>query len=119
MTLWLIPVWPLLSFLVVGLFGRRLGRRAVGWIASLSVGLSLVASVRAVAQLVALPEDARRLGEVLGGWIGVDGFTANWGLLLDPLSAVMILVVSGVGFLIHVYSIGYMDHEPDFARFFA
>jgi NADH-quinone oxidoreductase subunit L len=116
--LWLIPVWPLIGFLVNGFLGRRIGNRAVGAIACGSVGLSLLASVGAVRELLARPPEARRVGEVLGPWIGAGTFQADWGLLLDPLSAVMILVVSGVGFLIHVYSIGYMHLDPDYPRFF-
>jgi len=119
LNLWLIPLPPFLGFVVLGLLGRRLGRRVVGGVASGCVGLSLLASLRAAADLLALPESGRRASAVLAPWIGVDGFRADWGLLLDPLSAVMILVVSGVGFLIHVYAVGYMAHERDYARFFA
>ncbi len=116
--LWLVPVWPLLGFLVNGFFGRRMGKRAVGLIACGSVGLSLLASLLLAAGLLALPADARRVSQVVAPWIGAGTFQADWGLLLDPLSAVMILVVSGVGFLIHVYSIGYMHADRDYPRFF-
>jgi NADH-quinone oxidoreductase subunit L len=116
--LWLIPVWPLLGFLVNGLFGRRLGRPVVAKIACGSVGLSLLASVKAVWELLGRPHDDRQINQVVAPWIGVGSFQADWGLLLDPLSAVMILVVSGVGFLIHVYAVGYMHDDPDFPRFF-
>ncbi len=117
-SLWLIPVWPLLGFLINGFVGRRIGKGAVGAIACGSVGLSLLASMGAVGKLLARPHEARRVEQVLGPWIGAGNFQADWGLLLDPLSAVMILVVSGVGFLIHVYSIGYMREDPDYPRFF-
>ena len=117
-SLWLIPVWPLLGFLVNGFFGRRIGKTAVGSIACGSVGLSLLASLGALGKLLARPAEARRVEQVLAPWIGAGNFQADWGLLLDPLSAVMILVVSGVGFLIHVYSIGYMREDPDYPRFF-
>ncbi len=116
--LWLIPVWPLLGFLTNGFFGRRIGKGAVGIVGCGSVGLSLLASLAAVAELLALPPGARRVSQVLGPWIGAGNFQADWGLLLDPLSSVMILVVSGVGFLIHVYSIGYMHADPNYPRFF-
>ena len=116
--LWLIPIWPLLGFLVNGFFGRRLGRSVVAKIACGSVGLSLLASVRAVWELLGRPHDDRQINQVVAPWIGVGSFQADWGLLLDPLSAVMILVVSGVGFLIHVYAVGYMHDDPDFPRFF-
>jgi len=117
--LWLIPVWPLLGFLTVGLLGRRLSRPQVAGLACGSVGLSLFASCLAVRGLLALPESGRRVEQVVAPWISVGGFRAEWALLLDPLSAVMILVVSGVGFLIHVYSIGYMHDDRGFSRFFA
>ena len=116
--LWLIPLWPLLGFLVNGFFGRRLGKPVVAKIACGSVGLSLLASIRAVWDLLDLPPGARRIEQVVAPWIGVGSFQADWGLLLDPLSAVMILVVTGVGFLIHVYSVGYMHDDRDFPRFF-
>jgi NADH-quinone oxidoreductase subunit L len=116
--LWLIPIWPLLGFLLNGFFGRRLGKSLVAKIGCGSVGLSLLASLGAVWDLARLPQDARRVEEVMAPWIGVGGFRADWGLLLDPLSAVMILVVSGVGFLIHVYAVGYMHDDRDFPRFF-
>jgi len=116
--LWLIPVWPLLGFLINGFFGRRIGKGAVGIVACGSVGLSLLTSVVAVAELLALSAEGRRVTQVVAPWIGAGNFQADWGLLLDPLSAVMILVVSGVGFLIHVYSIGYMHEDPDYPRFF-
>jgi NADH-quinone oxidoreductase subunit L len=116
--LWLIPVWPLLGFLVNGFFGRRIGKTAVGTIACGSVGLSLLASLGALGKLLVRSPEARRVEQVLAPWIGAGNFQADWGLLLDPLSAVMVLVVSGVGFLIHVYSIGYMHEDPDYPRFF-
>jgi len=117
-SLWLVPIWPLLGFLINGFFGRRIGKGTVGVIACGSVGLSLLASLVAVVELLALPHEARRVTQILAPWIGAGNFQADWGLLLDPLSAVMILVVSGVGFLIHVYSIGYMHEDPDYPRFF-
>jgi NADH-quinone oxidoreductase subunit L len=117
-SLWLIPIWPLLGFLVNGFLGRRLGKPLVAKIACGSVGLSLLASVKAVWELLGRPHDDRQINQVVAPWIGVGGFQADWGLLLDPLSAVMILVVSGVGLLIHVYEVGYMHDDRDFSRFF-
>ncbi len=116
--LWLIPIWPLLGFLLNGFLGRRLGTAAVVKIACGSVGLSLLASVKAVWELLERPAEARQVEQLVAPWIGVGSFRADWGLLLDPLSAVMILVVSSVGFLIHVYAVGYMRGDRDFPRFF-
>jgi NADH-quinone oxidoreductase subunit L len=82
-------------------------------------------SAGAVLELSRLPENARHFETSLGTWIpvgplgGAASMTAiPWGFALDPLSAIMILVVTGVGFLIHVYSVGYMEHEEGFSRFF-
>ena len=118
LNLWLIPLWPLLGFLVNGFFGRRISKRAVGAVACGSVGLSLLTSLLAVGQLLDMPAEARRVEQVLASWIWVGDLRADWGLLLDPLAAVMILVVTGVGFLIHIYSIGYMHDDRDYPRFF-
>ncbi len=123
--IWLIPILPLFGVAINGLFGNRLSRRAVGLIGCGVVLAALVVSAGAVIELSRLPEDARYFETSLGTWIpmgpvGGAGTTAviPWGFALDPLSAIMILVVTGVGFLIHVYSVGYMEHEDGFARFF-
>lgn len=123
--IWLIPILPLFGVAINGLFGKRLSRRAVGLIGCGVVLAALVVSAGAVLELSRLPEDARYFETSLGTWIpmgpiGESGTvtTIPWGFALDPLSAIMILVVTGVGFLIHVYSVGYMEHEDGFARFF-
>jgi NADH-quinone oxidoreductase subunit L len=82
------------------------------------VFVSFLLAVRAVLALGALPPDARTLVDPVYTWFRVGDFHANVSFLLDPLSAVMILVVTGVGFLIHVYSVGYMAHDHSFQRFF-
>jgi NADH-quinone oxidoreductase subunit L len=111
-----IVLLPAFGFLWNLLLGRRLP-----WSAKLvgpgAVLAALVVSVLAVLQLHAMPEHAA-LHDVVFPWIKVGTFEADLAFWLDPLSAVMILVVTGVGFLIHVYSIGYMDHDPDVPRFF-
>jgi len=134
--LWLVPLLPFAGFAVNGLLGARfLSRRVVGLIACAAVLASFVLSAGAIAGLNLIaqaPEDlasgrAPRFTQDLFEWMpmgqtpeGAD-LSVRWSYLLDPLSAVMLLVVTGVGFLIHVYSIGYMEHEPHpaFARFFA
>jgi NADH-quinone oxidoreductase subunit L len=124
--IWLIPVLPLVGVAVNGLFGRFMSRRAVAWVACGVVLLSLVVSVGAVAELSGLKETARHFETELGTWLplgslgpGGEGLRIGWGFALDPLSAVLLLVVTGVGFLIHVYATGYMAHEEGYARFFA
>ena len=124
--LWLIPLLPLAGVAVNGLLGGRMSRRAVGLVACGVVLGSFLLSVGAVVALAGLPEGARYAEtEVLGTWLpmgplagGGESLHLSWGFALDPLSAVMILVVTGVGFLIHVYATGYMEHEEGFARFF-
>jgi NADH-quinone oxidoreductase subunit L len=132
--IWLIPLFPLLGALLMLLVGQAfsLPRRAapprllVSLICPGMVLLSFLLSCGAVWQLSHLP--ARIHQVVLFTWIAglpfhtaggaLATFQADWGFLLDPLSSVMILVVTGVGFLIHVYSVGYMAHEGGYYRFF-
>ncbi len=116
--LWMIPALPLAAVGLNLLVGDRLGRRGVGWLACASVGLAFALAVRAVLELGALPADHRILIDTVYTWFQVGDFSADVAFQLDPLSAVMALVVTGVGFLIHVYSIGYMAHDPSIRRFF-
>jgi NADH-quinone oxidoreductase subunit L len=116
--LWLIPALPLAAVLLNLLLGDRLGRRGAGWLACGAVGPSFAWSVLSVLRLAALPEAQRAIVESVYTWMRVGDLSVDVSFLLDPLSAVMILVVTGVGFLIHVYSTGYMAHEPGFRRFF-
>src|SRR5512143_1482503 len=111
--LWIIPALPLAAVLLNLAVGHRLGRRAIGWLACGAVGLSLLAAARAVLRLAAVPEAQRAAGLVEHAytWMRVGSFSASVSCLLDPLSSVMVLVVTGVGFLIHVYSTGYMGHD--------
>jgi NADH-quinone oxidoreductase subunit L len=127
--IWTIPLFPAAGALINGLLGKRLPKRAINVIACGLVGLALLFSIGAVNQLLHLPVHERHvevdvftwipagLGELRSG--GLAPFLIQWGFQLDPLSAVMILVVSGVGFLIHLYSAGYMAHEGGYYRFFA
>src|SRR6266496_3689873 len=116
--LWMIPALPLAAVGLNLLVGHRLGRRGVGWLACASVGLAFALAVRAVLDLGTLPADHRILIDNVYTWFQVGDFSADVAFQLDPLSAVMALVVTGVGFLIHVYSTGYMGHDPSFRRFF-
>jgi NADH-quinone oxidoreductase subunit L len=116
--LWIIPALPLAAVALNLLVGDRIGRRGSGWLACGAVGLAFVASLRAVLHLAGLPEGERQIVETAYTWMRVGDFRVDVGFLLDPLSSVMILVVTGVGFLIHVYSVGYMAHDPSIRRFF-
>src|SRR5437868_611346 len=118
MPLWLIPALPLAAVALNLSIGDRLGRRGTTWLACGAVAAAFAVSLRAVLQLAALPETQRQIIQTSYTWMRVGGFQADVGFLLDPLSSVMVLVVTGVGFLIHVYSTGYMAHDPSFRRFF-
>ena len=117
--LFLIPLLPLIGFLINGLLLGRLPKPVISLVACGSVGLSLVLSIASFFELKALAPEARQITQTLFSWISADLFNVNMGFLLDPLSAVMILVVTGVGFLIHVYSVGYMGHDKGYGRYFA
>jgi NADH-quinone oxidoreductase subunit L len=116
--LWLVPLMPL-AVAAINLFaGRRLGRLA-GMVAAVAVAVSFVLSIMLVVDLLGVPAEERVRLSHLFDWISVGDFTVGATLRLDLLSATMILVVTGVGLLIHVYAIGYMDGDPRFGRFFA
>lgn len=112
----LILALPLLGALVNLFFVRR--ERAAGWIASAAVGLSFVATVVSVAMLATAPDGSQRLSVTLWSWISLGSLQVPFGLLFDPLTAVMTLLVTGVGGLIHVYSVGYMHGDVRPVRFF-
>jgi NADH-quinone oxidoreductase subunit L len=115
----LIPVIPAFSALVLALVGRRLGRSIAGKLASGAVGASFFLAVVGFADVVGMPAGERSITVELFNWIASGSFSAKAALVLDPLSSIMALVVTGVGFLIHVYSLGYMADDRDFSRYFA
>jgi NADH-quinone oxidoreductase subunit L len=126
--IWLIPMFPLAGAVLMFFLGRRLSNAAVSAICVGSVAISFVFALGAFFQLLGMPEVQRVAEKILFEWVpagpfhmtsgAIGNFTADWGFLLDPLSAVMILVVTGVGLLIHIYSTGYMANEGGFYRFF-
>ena len=115
---WLIPFLPALGALVLLLLGPRLARKWVALKACSTVFLSLVLSTVAFAALIGSPEGSPRLVKTLFSWIVSGSFSITLAFSFDPLTAVMCLVVTGVGFLIHVYSVGYMTGDRDYARYF-
>ena len=112
--LWLIPALPFAGFLINGILGRRFSKVAVNAIAIGSVLLSFAWALKAVLSLGETP-----ISEHYFDWIVADGFRVGCDFAVDRLTAVMLLVVTGVGSLIHIYSIGYMAHEGGYYRFFA
>ena len=116
--LYLYPLFPLIGFLILIAFGRSLRGSLAGWLGSLAVFASFVV---AVLNFFTLGSAGRPVHELLWTWLPdvARGGNLSAGLYLDQLSAIMTLVITGVGFLIHVFSIGYMADDPRFARFFA
>ncbi len=117
--LWLIPIVPLAGATVNGLAGKRMSKSAVSIIACGAAGISFVISLISFFSLLKLAPEQRHVLQVFFTWIASGDFVAKAEFLLDPLSSVMILVVTGVGFVIHVYSIGYMHAENGYYRFFS
>src|SRR6187431_364654 len=115
----LVPLLPLLGFLIVALSGKRLAQGATSVIACGSVLISFIISIYLFTQLLASPEDHRFFSVTIFDWIKTGGFSASISFLVDPLSSLMLLIITGVGFLIHVYSIGYMHDDAGFNRFFS
>jgi NADH-quinone oxidoreductase subunit L len=126
--IWLIPLFPLAGAALMLFIGRKLPNSAVNVICVGSVFLAMCFAFGAIWQLVSRPATERVVSYNLFDWVPagimhmnsgrVMDFHVPWGVLMDPLTAVMLLVVTGVGFLIHVYSTGYMAHEGGYYRFF-
>ncbi|MBL0744883.1 NADH-quinone oxidoreductase subunit L [Chryseolinea lacunae] len=115
----LIPVLPLLGFLIIALSGRRLGHGAASFVACGVVFLAFIFAIVAFTQLISMPEDHRYFSVLVFDWIHTAGFSADISFLVDPLSGFMLLIITGVGFLIHLYSIGYMHDDAGFNKFFS
>jgi len=115
MQLWLIPILPLAGFLINGFFGRRFPKALINAVAIGSVALSFLWVLKTLAGL----DLSHAYTERYFTWIQSGTFQANAEFTVDRLTAVMLLVVTGVGSLIHIYSIGYMAHEGGYYRFFA
>lgn len=117
-----VPALPFAGFLLNAAFGRRLGGRAAGLVACVAVGLSALLSFALALLLFAhppAPGASHALTASLGDWIRAGSLRVGFDLALDPLSALMICVVTGVGFLIHLYSLGYMAEDASQPRYFA
>src|ERR687897_662581 len=130
--IWLIPLLPGIGAAVNGLFGiRYFGKRTAAFVACATMAGALGLSLLAFWQLLGLEPAHRSHDVIVASWIprlplqladgSIGAFEVPWGFRLDPLAAMMILVVTGIGFLIHVYSTAYMHDEPrgGYARFFS
>jgi NADH-quinone oxidoreductase subunit L len=116
--IWLIPFFPLLGFIVNGSIGGRLSKTLVAWVACLAIFCSFLTAALIFAEFLQLPAAARVFERDLYAWIASGQLNVSVGFKIDALSVIMCLVVTGVGFLIHVYSVGYMHDDPGFKRFF-
>ena len=116
---WLILAFPLAGLLVISLGWRVLPGRLPGYIGSATIGLSFLASIGAFFDIQDRPEDARSLVDSAYTYAATSGFHADLAILVDPLAIFMCLVVSGVSFLIHVYSVAYMGGDRGYTRYFA
>ena len=117
---WFILLFPLAGFIFLSWYGNRISKILVGSIGCGVVGASFLTSLVALSNLLFLPAE-ERVGkvQVLYQWISSGNFKLDLAILVDPLSVFMFLIVTGVGFVIHIYSIGYMHDDPEYARFFS
>ena len=113
-SLWLIPLFPLVGALLNMLFGRAIGRHA-HWVAVSALAGSFVASCVLFARVAT----GEVINSTLFSWVGAGDFETSVAAYVDPLTGVMLLVVTGVGALIHLYSVGYMHDDPGYPRYFA
>jgi NADH-quinone oxidoreductase subunit L len=117
--LWIIPLLPLAGAAVNGLLGKRFPKAVVNAIALGATASAFAYALYVAIQFMGLPADQIPHIERYATWMTAGAFTAEFGIYLDQLSLVMLLVVTGVGFLIHIYSVGYMEHEGGYYRYFA
>ncbi len=111
----LVLLIPLAGFLVNALVGRLIPRMVVGWVGAGSIGLAFVLALATLAQVLG----GHQADTTYFTWWASGDFNVPFNLYVDALSTLMILVITGVGFMIHAYSIGYMGEDPGFSRFFA
>ena len=117
--LWLVPAAPFAGFLLLALAGRRLSHAVIATIGVGSVGLSMVAAFLTGCSFIIAPPQANAYVQVLWTWMDVAGFSPGIAFYLDALSLIMVLVITVVGFLIHLYSAAFMRDEEGYSRFFA
>jgi len=115
---WLIPALPLAGFLLILLFGRILGEPRAGVLATAMTASSFVVTVGVYLDLLSRTSEERHHVVTLFSWLPVGSLQIDMALLADPLSITMALFVTGIGSLIHLYSIGYMHGDPKFSKFF-
>jgi NADH-quinone oxidoreductase subunit L len=117
--LWIIPLLPLLGAAANGIFGGRWPKNIISAVALASTTLAFLAALEAVREFLSLAPGEIPWIKTYFTWISAGGFRADFALLVDQLTVIMLLVVTGVGWLIHIYSTGYMHDDPGYRRFFA
>ena len=115
---WLLFAFPAAGALINLFGGSKMERAAIGGVAASAVALPFLVAVGLLAALLSLPAENRVVTVEMWNWIDIGSFHAPAAMLIDPLSVTMTLIVTGVGTLIHIYAIGYMEHEENFQRFF-
>jgi NADH-quinone oxidoreductase subunit L len=114
--IWLIPLLPLAGFVINGLGRNTLSKGVIGFIGSLLVLLSFGLSIAAFFQV---KSTGQPINVDVFNWFTVGSLQVHFSFLIDQLSSIMLLIITGVGFLIHLYSIGYMHDDDGFGKFFA
>ncbi len=117
--LFLIPALPFAGFLVLALTGRRLSKSTIAFVGAGSVGISALLAVVMAIEFMGNPPEGHAVTQTLWTWMQLGGYTQAISFSLDPLSLVMILIVTVVGFFIHLYSTDYMIDDEGYSRFFA
>ncbi len=115
---YLIPLFPLVGFLILALFGRKIGNPRAGWLATLMVFASFIVTMIVFAQVAGQPAGGRLHVENWFTWLSFGSVSIDAGIQIDPLSLTMASFVTGISSLIHLYSIGYMEHDEGFSKFF-
>ena len=114
---WIVPLFPLLGFLINGLGRNSLPKTIVSFVGCLAVFASFAVSMGIFIELIS--EETKSFTISVFDWISAGNISIPFSFLVDPLSSLMLLIITGIGFLIHVYSTGYMHHDAGFAKFFS
>ncbi len=115
----LVPLFPLIGSIINGFFGLKIGKDRVGWVACAGPVMSFVVTLILLVSTFFHPEGTPYPEQSLFTWISAGDLSVDFGFQIDPLSLVMMMVVTGVGSIIHIYSIGYMYEEYSYYRYFA
>jgi NADH-quinone oxidoreductase subunit L len=117
--LWLVPIVPFIGFAILALFGSMIPRKAIAAVGVGSIGLSAALAFTVAAGFLANPPAGGSFFQLLWIWMDIGSFRPEIAFYLDPLALIMMLVVTFVGFLIHLYSANYMVDDEGYRRFFA